>query len=185
MQAMGCRRGIWGAEVGCRTQEIGCGFCRNAKVGFRVQIWDDASAPEHHSAAPALRRDFAAPLEMGSACEEPGNADFQGKNYCFPIPYRHSAARPPSGRQIPAFRPHLPTRCAGEGNGAPVDGKPPHSPLCRPGWECRSPISHLLRRNAWMGPGSSGKEGRDGTNPASQMIFIAIQFLFCGWGRWQ
>lgn len=40
---MGCRRGIWGAEAGCRTQEMGCGFCRNAEVGFRVQVWDEGA----------------------------------------------------------------------------------------------------------------------------------------------
>lgn len=41
VQHMGGRRGIWDAEVGYRTQEMGCG-CRtwNAQVGFRVQIWD-------------------------------------------------------------------------------------------------------------------------------------------------
>lgn len=187
VQGMGCRRGIWDtghrrwdveAGHGMQKWDVGC------RYGMEVQDMGCCStrAPQ---LSPGSAQGSSAPLEMGSACNESGNPDFQGKSYRFPIPYRHFAARPPSGRQIPAIWPHLPARCAGEGNRAPVDGKPPLSPVCRPGWECSSAISHLLWRKAWMEPGSSGKEGLDGTSPASQKIFIVMKVLSCAWGRWQ
>lgn len=133
------------------------------------------SSTEHQSSAPALHRDFAAPLEMGSACKEPGNANFQGKNYRFSSPFRHSAARPPSGRQILAFGHICLPDVLGRGTEPLWMGKLP-TPFgqARLGMQLCHITPALEKR--LDGTRSSGKEGLDGTNPASQMVFIQFSF---------
>lgn len=141
---MGCRSRIWDAEVGWRHRTR------------------DGPAPEHHGAGPAAHGDLVAPPGMGSACKEPGNANFQGKKSRLSNRVQGLMPLVPhlGGRAWPRGHiclPDVPGQRFGEGNRAPADGEA--SSLRWPVWECRSPTSHLLRRSrdragkmGWMGP---------------------------------
>lgn len=145
----GHRRWDVDAGHGMHKWDLGC------RYGMEVQDTGCSStrAPQH---SPSSTQGFWSTPGDGECVQRAGKCRFPRQNYRFPTPYRHFAACPPSGRQIPAIWPHLPARCAREGNRAPVDGKPPQSPVCRLGMQLY-PITPALgkyldgTREQWEG----------------------------------
>lgn len=150
-------------------------------MGWRCRT-RDGPALEHHGIGLAVHRDLATPPEMGSVCNKPGNADFQGKITAFESCTRISLLVPHlGGRARPRGHICLPDvqgRRFREGNEAPVDGET--SPLHPAQAGLGTPLSHItpaLEKH----PDGTGKE-LEGANLASRINLIAIKLLSCGSG---
>lgn len=181
VQGVGCRRGIWDAEVGYRTQEMGC-ECRTWNAGVGCRVLQDMGCSSTRAQPQLCTGIVQHPWRWGVRATSREMQTSKEKIIAFQahtdilqlVPHLGGRSQPfghiclpdvPERGTEPLWMGKLPTPlCAGQvGNAAP----------------------HLLWRKAWMGPGSSGKEGVDGSDPASQTVSIAVKLLFCGWGRWQ